>query len=159
MSTRIEDRDTFMRNVRLSATWSVLFAFVINPVLATSYLFYAIHHQTDDGFLSRELQLKLPMFYMIFSSSILPIAVRRREELRLEQLGYEQRESTTGKIDLVLNVALCVGFLVWMQHEDFEGYSDWQLRTCIVASVFAFWMGVTLAIMGPIWWYTKRVRF
>jgi hypothetical protein len=158
MSTRVEDRDTVIRNVRLSATWSVLFAFVINPVLATSYFFYAIYHQTDDGYLSRELQLKLPIFYMIFSSGILPIAVRRREELRLEEMGYEQRESTTGQIDLVLNVALCVGYLVWMQHQDFEGYSDRQVWACIVASVFAFWMGVILAVMGPIWWYTKRVR-
>lgn len=153
-----EDTDTLIRNIRLSASWPVLLVFGVNPLVACCYLWYSVSNLTDSGFISRRSQVALPIVYLILSTSLIPFATKAYVEERLRRLGYEQRRSTPAEIDWVLNLGLCFGYMYWMSKQDFEGRDGWQVILLTVLHGLSLWIGMTLALLGPIWWFTKRVR-
>lgn len=153
----VEERNTFTRNVRLSTTWFVILAFVVNPAIAAFYFWYAVSYQTDDGFFSRRTQILLPFVYGLFSFTVPLLLVREREEARLKKMGYEQRSSWFGQIEWGLGVAVLLGVPFWMNQWDWEGITGRYAVLAIVFNGVAFWTGIILAIMGPVWLFTERV--
>lgn len=158
MSSNPGECDTFIRNLRLSASWSVILAFGINIPAGGLWFWYAVYTQTDDGLLPQRLQLLLPLLYIVVSGTFVAGATRTYEQERLKKLGYEQRTYPPLVVDWLLDVAICFSYTHWLGREDLSGSSDRMLIVYMVIGALSVWMGVTLAYMGPIWWFTVRVR-
>jgi hypothetical protein len=158
MSVNTEVSGTLYRNIRLSASGPVVFAFGVNPLAAAWFFWYMVLNQTDHSWLPRRLQILVSILYLILSSTIVPMAASNYEKARLKKLGYEQRRSTRGIIDLSLNVGVCLGFGYWMQRQqDDERIESWLVLLTTLNALSA-WVGLTLLYMGDIWWFTAHVR-
>ena len=156
MSVNTESSSTLYRNIRLSASGPVLFAFGINPLAAICFFWYSISNQTDQSWLPRRLQILVPILYLMLSTTIIPMAASNHERARLKKLGYEQRWSIRGLIDLLLNVGVCFAYGYWLRrHQSDERIESWFV---LLTSLYALsvWIGLTLLYMGDIWYFTER---
>ena len=88
-SDNMPTRQMFWKNVRLGSSWPIIFAFGVNPWLATALFWFLV---LDDRFrgmlpvLSR-LRVALPLFYCIGTPTVIPLHVAAGEERRLWALG------------------------------------------------------------------------
>ena len=114
MAGNVPTSRTLLRNIRLASSLPILFAFGINPPLGAAFFWYFVFDERFRGLLpSQEVQVALPIYYLILSVTLIQGLAVQNEVQRLKALGWEQRCSTARIIDLLSYLGICIVYPYW----------------------------------------------
>lgn len=155
-----EERDTILRNIRLVATTGNFLIFIISPLLGLAAAFFVITHRhqdlwllnkTQQAFLAMILGAGGPCFLAMWRGEII------KEQLR--EAGYVQRRTRERDIDFAISFAPVLAFLfLGHRYNPDENTSTFALVAHVVLIVGLYWWMIVMISLGPVLWFTVKVR-
>lgn len=140
------------RNIKLTSSWTIIFAFIISPLMALAFLCLTAAGYFRSLLPPEPFKMWLALVPYLASLSIIPYMAASHEEKRLKALGWHVRPTGLGLLDWVSWIALCLGFFYWISREHPWG-SDEDYGVFHGARLIAPYLAMVLGSLGRLWWF------